>query len=302
MTKVADLINLLEKRGNTHALLEGSEGRVVVVAPSLAGRVLCMGFDGIDGETDSYVLPDEIEKGFTKGGRGGIWGNFGGDERIWLCPEAGKYGFFFAPGEDQVFENYLVPDALQTACYELKKPSGNGGAATFSASVSLVNYQGNTLDVEIVRQIEIVDSCPFTLGLEGAESVGFASRTTVRNTSDTTWTKEVGAPAIWTLGQFVSKEHSVVVLPIRPGPESDLGKPVSTEYFPLLAPDGAAPPSEYWSVTDKCVLLKANGGVQTKLEIPRRRATGRMASIDLAEFTMTVVEHAAYPELAYVCS
>lgn len=49
-------------------------------------------------------------------------------------------------------------------------------------------------------------------------------------------------------------------------------------------------------------MVKADGKVQTKLEILLRRALGRLASLNLDDLTMNIVTCETYPELPYPAS
>ena len=305
--KVKEVINLLQEAGTASVLLQGEDKKkVVVVAPGLAGRVLCSGFDGIEGDTESCLYPVEIKKGVTQSGRGGTWAAFGGEERLWFAPEGGIFGLFYRTGEPQIFKNYLVPEPLNSALFRVI--GQNGKSVTLTTPLNLVNYRGNQIDLEVVRTIELVDDCPYTLGYaDKVEFVGFESKTCAKNIGRKPLTKQTGTVAVWTLGEFWARDHSVVILPFRPGPDSELGEPLNTTYFKTdmidttQSPEGY-PYNNYWNVEDDFALIKANGGVRTKIEMSPKRALGKMASINLANFTMTVVEFRIYPRMDYVAS
>ncbi len=305
--KVKEVINLLQEAGTASVLLRGEDkNKVVVVTPDLAGRVLCSGFDGIEGETESCLYPVEIRKGVVKSRRGGTWAAFGGEERLWFAPEGGIFGLFYKNGESQIFKNYLVPESLNSALFRLI--GQNGKSVTFATPLNLVNYRGNQIDLEVVRTIQVVDDCPYTLGYaDKVEFVGFESKTCAKNIGRKPLTKQTGTVAIWTLGEFWARDHSVVILPFRPGPDSELGEPLNTTYFKTdmiditQSPKGY-PYDNYWKVEDDFALIKANGSVRTKIEMSPKRALGKIASINLANFTMTVVEFRIYPRMDYVAS
>src|SRR5262249_34903804 len=118
-------------------------------------------------------------------------------------------------------------------------------------------------------------------------------------------TKQTGTVCVWTVGIHPSKEHSVAILPFHPGPRSRLGEPLLTDYFQTDAIDVSRSPKghvydDYWAVKGRYALIKANGSIQTKLEMPPRRTLGRMASVNLESGALTAVEFQAYPELDYL--
>ena len=307
--KVSDVVRLLREAGNDPVVLQGEDqNKVVVVTPELVGRVLCTGLDGIEGYTDCYIDEGQIKKGAAQSERAGKWSSFGGEERIWLAPEGGKYGLYYQQGEAQEFQNYMVPESLNSTRYQVMGKSEDGGSVTFKAPLQLVNYQGTNFDLEIVRKVQILESCPYALGFgHKIESVGFETNTWVRNVGDKPLTRESGAIGVWTLGQFPAKDHSVIIVPFRSGPDSLLGPVLNTEYFKTDMIDTTKAPrghtyGDYWEVKEDFALVKANGSVMTKIEMGPKRSLGRLASVDLQEFEMTIVEFRMYPELDYVAS
>ena len=302
--KVRDVVKLLVDAGHHPVVLCGSDSKkIVVVAPSLVGRVICTGSGGLHGTTDSYISEDQIAKGFTKSLPGAKWASFGGEERVWLAPEGGEYALFFSKGKPQTQENYTVPESLNSTKFQVTEISADGKSVTFTAGMSLVNFIGSRFDLEVSRTISLVESCPYVQEFKGKiDFVGFESHTYIKNIGKKPWTKKTGAMSIWTIGQFLAKDNSVVIMPYRCGSNEVLGAPVSTEYFRLLTLDGNPTPRRFWTVENNVVLLKASGVVQTKLELMAKRSLGRIAAIDLKGFVMNILDFDFYPELEYVAS
>ena len=307
--KISDVVKVLKESGNEPIVLKGKDqNKVVIVTPELVGRVLCTGLDGVEGNTESYIDENQIRKGATKSEPAGKWSSFGGEERIWFAPEGGKFGLFYRQNKAQDFPNYLVPEPLNSTQYKVIENPSNGKSVTFSAPIQLVNYQGTSLNLEVVRKVEILESCPYTLGLsDKIESVGFETNTWVKNTGDQPFTRQEGAVGVWTLGQFPAKQNSVIMVPFRSGSDSALGPVLNTEYFNTDMIDTTKAPSghsydDYWKVAKNVALVKASGSVQTKIEMNPKRAMGKLASVDLKNSGMTIVEFRMYPELAYTAS
>jgi hypothetical protein len=303
---VGDVLALLARSGQEAVVLTGRDpNRVVVVAPGLVGRVLCTGFDGVNGSTTSWIDEEQFRKGFTRPLPGASWANFGGEERIWFGPEGGPFGNFFPPGVEQKHANYLVQEAMNSLAYRVIDRAEVRAAVTFTAPVHLVNYQGTAIDLEVTRRVEVLDSCPFALDFgDKLETVGFQSQTWVKNTGARPLTRQTSAVCVWTLGIHPSNEHTVVVLPFHASPREQLGEPLLTQYFKTGTVDFShvlpgRGPDDYWAVKERYALIKASGRVQTKLEMGPRRTLGRMASVDVADGTLTAVEFQTYPELDY---
>ena len=307
--KVREVLRLLEQTGNEGVLLAGEDpNKVVIVAPALGGRVLCTGFEGVEGDTDSYILDTEIKKGAAPTGPGAVWSNFGGEERFWLAPEGGRFALFFREGEEQTIANYLIPNSLNSARFGVTAQAADGTSVTFAAPVQLTNSLGTQFDLQVRRKIEVLQSCPYALGYgDKLDFVGFESKSWVKNTGPAALSRQTGAVAVWTLGQYPVRDHTVIIVPFRPGPDSELGKPLNTQYFKTDVVDITKIPkgrsyNDYWAVKDDYALIKANGSIGTKIEMWPQRALGKIASIDLARFSLTIVEFQMYPELDYLAS
>ena len=306
---VGEIVTLLKEHKYNPIVLKSDDGKKqVVVAPSLVGRVMCATMDGENGTTNAVINEAQIKKGFSTSGyaaRSGIgdgWNSFGGAERIWFAPEGGKYALFFKPDGEQIWPNYFMAAPFNSMQYKVVSSAKDSKSVTFAAPVKLTNYQGRHIELDIARKISLLEYCPFVTGIdEAVQFVGFESRTIAKNAGSEPLKKESSPVSLWTVGQFNCTEHTVILIPFRKGPVSELGEPVTTEYFrcQLTEPNM---PKNYWRTVDGCVLLKANGKVQTKLEMLKRRAIGRIASVDLAANTMTIVNTDVYHELDYVAS
>ena len=113
--------------------------------------------------------------------------------------------------------------------------------------------------------------------------------TTLENAGAAAWTKESGPLAIWTAGQFPAGEGTVAIMPFRPAAVP--AKTVTTEYFKLFPPDPKPLPRPYWKLEAGCVVLRADGSVEKKFEIPAPPALNRLASVDLTASSMTIVDY-----------
>jgi hypothetical protein len=311
LTNIGEILNVLRETGFEPVILEGEDQRkMVIVTPQLVGRVMCMSLDGVDGKTNAFVNEKQLREGRSRSGYAAKpgpehrWNNFGAAERIWFAPEGGKFGFFFDPGVEQNWDTYRMSYPLHEIPYKVINRSVDGKSVTFWAPIQLTNYRGYPVHVEMTRKVTILESCPFTLGFgDRVEAVGFESKTWAKNVGNQRLNKDSTPFALWTVGIFNSGNQVIVLLPYRKGPVAELGEPVTTEYFRYFAnvPGNEALHS-HWSVKDGCVLIKADGKAQTKLEMFKRRSLGRLASINLQDFTMTIVDFELYPEMDYAAS
>jgi hypothetical protein len=304
--RVGEILNLLEQTGSEPVVLKGADPQKwVVVCPSLVGRVMCTSFAGTEGQTRGFINAPQLQKGFSCGDQGagtGDWNNFGGIERIWFTPEGGKFGFGFPPGKAQNLDNYLIQPAMQDQRYSVIARSEDGKLLTCAAPIALTNYQGHAVKLSVRRQITVLEHSPFAAGLgQQVKCVGFESKTWATNAGPKNLSRDETPLGLWTLGIYNSGPHTVVLLPYREGPEAELGPPVSTDYLPSFLLHGSLPPGQ-WTAKNGCVVIRANGKAQSKLEMRRRRALGRLASLDLDTLSIDIVDFPIYPEQPYPAS
>ena len=299
---IEDLLALLESTGHEPLVLRGDdEDKRVVVAPSLMGRVMAAGFEGERGETDAFVFEQQIRDGFSHEGKG-TWNNFGGAERVWFGPDGGPFGTFFPPGAPQTYQHMRFQPALNRAEYRIVERGSSGKRVVLGADIELANHAGQRFRLEVRREVEVLESCPFVVDPEDrVESVGFESRTTAKNVGTEPITRRTGPVTIWTVGQFDCRDHSVVMIPIRKGPASELGEPVCMEYTRHVTPGGVVP-DRFMSVGEDRVLIGANGRAQIKLDVWKRRCLGRLGAIDLERNAMTIVDFDFHPHKDYAAT
>src|SRR5262249_31635106 len=149
----------------------------------------------------------------------------------------------FPPGQEQKHANYLVPEAMNSLAYQVEHGPGVATSVMFSAAVHLVNYQDRPIDLQVTRQVEVLDWCPFTLGLDNeVEFVGFQSRTYVKNAGVRALTWQTGThpvhrpansplPTAWLRVAPGQELHLVEVAGYTPSPfEGEFGRHVAVSH------------------------------------------------------------------------
>src|SRR3989304_6320932 len=81
---------------------------------------------------------------------------FGGEERLWLGPEGGPFSIYFREGTEQVFENWIVPKAIDTEPFDVVNQSS--GKVSFTKNFSLVNASGTKMEIGIERNVKLLNS------------------------------------------------------------------------------------------------------------------------------------------------
>jgi hypothetical protein len=211
---------------------------------------------------------------------------YGGEDRFWLGPEGGQFSLYFKPGVPFNFDNWFVPPAIDTEAFELKEY--NDTLAVFSREINLVNYSGNPVQVQIDREVRLLDETEisrlFNVPVQGLSWVGFQSSNKITNTGQTKWTESSGMISVWILGMLVPTDHTIVVIPFKPGPEKDLGIPVNDSYFGKI-------PGDRMRVLDNLVFFRADGKQRGKLGISPERALPFMGAYDSRNNVLTIVNY-----------
>jgi hypothetical protein len=97
------------------------------------------------------------------------------------------------------------------------------------------------------------------------------------------WTKEGGLLSIWILGMFNPSPATTIVVPIKSGPDSELGVKVTSDYF------GAIPP-ERLVVKDDVIYFSGDGKFRSKIGINPKRSKSVLGSYDADNKVLTIVK------------
>ncbi len=254
----------------------------VAVSPAWQGRVLTSTAEGADGASFGWLNRELIASGKIQP----HINVFGGEDRFWLGPEGGQFSIFFAPGAKFELSDWFTPAALDTMPYRLVKQSPEH--AEFSAAFSLTNYSGTRLEVQVNREVRLLSAASAwkKLGVKpapGVKLVAYESNNRIRNAGKEPWRKETGLLSIWILGQFNPSPATTIVVPIKAGPESELGVKVTSDYF------GTVPP-ERLVVRDDGVFFSGDGQFRSKIGVNPRRSKGVLGSYDDANKVLTIVQ------------
>ena len=120
--------------------------------------------------------------------------------------------------------------------------------------------------------------------------VAFASDNQITNTGEAAWAKETGLLSIWILGMFNPSPETTIVVPFKPGPESELGPAVNDAYFGKVPADRLVVREE-----EGILFFSGDGAFRSKIGISPMRAKPFAGSYDAAAGVLTVV-HLTIPE------
>lgn len=264
-------------------VLADKAGRAkVAVAPAWQGRVMTSTAAGDGGLSFGWVNRELIASRKLQP----HINVFGGEDRFWLGPEGGQYSIFFAKDAAFDLEHWQTPAAIDTMPYKVASHSAT--QAKFTAAFALTNYSGTRFDLKVDREVRLLTAADTwkKLGVAApaqVDLVAYETENRISNAGKNPWRKESGLLSIWILGMFNPSPATTIVVPIRPGPESELGVKVTSDYF------GAVPP-ERLVVRDQVLYFSGDGKFRSKIGINPRRSKGVLGSYDAANRVLTVVQ------------
>lgn len=267
-----DVITLSDESGQAQvALVAAWQGRVMT---STAGGENGLSFGWINQE---LIASGKLDPHINV---------FGGEDRFWLGPEGGQFALFFAKGAKFDLEHWFTPAAMDTAPYRVVSQSRS--KAKFAADFTLTNYSGATFQINVDRAVSLLSpgNAWRRLGVKpmtGVNLVAYETDSRIKNTGKEPWQKETGLVSIWILGQFNAAPATTIVVPIKAGPESELGVQVTSDYF------GSVPP-ERLVVKDNAIFFSADGKFRSKIGVNPKRSKAVLGSYDAGNKVLTIVQ------------
>ncbi len=279
----SDQVLFVESFSRLIVLSDPSRRAMIAISPSMQGRVLTSSADGWDWRSYGWVNRELISSGKVQQHINA----FGGEDRLWIGPEAGPFSVFFAPGQPFDLSHWRTPAPLDTEPFEVENHSRT--AVDFRKAFTLVNYSGTEFKVRIHRRVRLLPNEEALKDLElpyssGLRVVGFESINRLTNTGKETWRKQTGLLSLWILGQFPASPATTVTIPIREGPVLDLGEAVNADYFGVIPPDRV-------SVQSNTVYFKADARYRSKLGVNSSRAKDIFGSYDAQSRVLTLVRY-----------
>jgi hypothetical protein len=260
-------------------VLSDSAGKAkLIVSPKYQGKVFTSTAEGDGGQSFGWIN----YKAFT-GTPNAHMNAYGGENRFWLGPEGGKYSLFFPMGSKMVFDNWKTPSAFDTEAWQVVFK--NQQEVSLRKEMSLVNYAGSDLQMDVERSISIISpSRMFSmLHLEPDDSVkavGYEAQNKITNTGKFAWNEKTGMPCIWMLDMFNPSEKTVILVPYRRVSDTT-SKIATTNYFGEI-------PADRLKHRDGILFFKADGRSRGKLGMDPSRATPFAGSYDAENKILTI--------------
>ena len=255
----------------------------VVVAPEYQGRVMTSTTGGTDAPSFGWIGRAAI----TARARQPHINVFGGEDRFWLGPEGGQYSLYFKKGDPFDLDHWQVPESIDWGKWDVDSQSPT--SVRFRKRMSLVNYAGSQLDVDVDRIVRLL-TVPDVATHFGAQAgpavrlVAFESSNTVTNVGAESWSPKSGLASVWILGMFTPSPETTIAIPFQAGPETALGPIVNDAYFGKV-------PDDRLRVTDSVIFFRGDGQYRSKIGLPPARALAFAGSYDAARRVLTLVQY-----------
>lgn len=285
-----EVVAFVNQHSRLLVLSNENSGASIAVWPAMQGRVLTSSAEGLRGLSFGWFNPELIGSGKLQEHINAV----GGEDRIWIGPEGGQFSIFFASGAPFDLDHWFTPPPIDTEAFELV--SQNASSVTLRRAFDLINYSGTRFKVRIDREVRLLQDDEVwrdlqVAALDGVRMVGYESTNRLTNVGSEKWNKETGLLSLWVLGQFQSTPQTTIILPIRAGSESEIGTPVTTDYFGTV-------PADRILVKADAVLLKADSNYRSKLGLSPQRAKGVLGSYDGRNRVLTIVQYSQPAEPA----
>jgi len=272
-------------KGHTDLIVLSDEKGLakVAVAPAWQGRVMTSTAGADAGPSFGWINRELIASGKLLPHMNA----FGGEDRFWMGPEGGQFSIFFAKGAKFEFNDWFTPAVFDTLPYKVVRQSKD--QAVFATEFTLTNYSGTQFEVAVNRVVRLLGTKAAwqKLGVKPSADVSLVAYETdnkITNAGKQAWKKDTGLLSIWILGMFTPSPGATIVVPIKPGPESQLGVKVTSDYF------GQVPP-ERLVVKDNVIFFCADGKFRSKIGINPRRSKGVSGSYDADNKVLTIVQY-----------
>ena len=290
-------LDFLKSKGEVFVLTNRSGEAQVVVSAKYQGKVFTSTAEGPGGKSFGWINYQAFD-----GEQDPHMNAYGGENRLWLGPEGGKFSIFFAPGSDMEFKNWVTPPAIDTESWELI--SSNEREVSLQKESTLLNYAGTKLNTRIQRQVRILENEEIErkLGLHldtaKVKAVGFSTDNTLTNVGKEAWTRESGAPCIWILDMFTPSATTTSILPYNTDVHAGKGldaqsRVATTDYFGEI-------PEDRIQYENGVLFFKADGKSRGKIGLGPERAKPIAGSYDAENKILTLTTFDVDPEAVYL--
>lgn len=269
----------LKDNGIEYTELVSADGNSkVMVVPAWQGRVMTTSASGDEGDSYGWINYRFIREGKVSP----QFNPVGGEERFWLGPEGGPFSLYFKPGQEQVYDNWIVPTIIDTEAFEIKSQTDSN--IHFTKDTRVTNASGTVFDMNIDRIVSLMNAdevaADFDIRISpDMKIVAYKSDNKITNTGHKAWSKEGGLVSVWMLGCFNPTPTTTVFIPYKQDAEGTI---VNDEYFGKI-------PADRLIKEDGIIYFKIDGKYRSKLGLPASRATNLCGSYDSSKGVLTIL-------------
>lgn len=252
----------------------------LLVVPAYQGRVMTSTTGGNDGTSYGWINYKFIDAGKVSP----QFNPLGGEERFWIGPEGGPFSWYFKKGDEQVYENWKVPAAIDTDEYDIESLSDD--KVVFTREFDVENASALKFRMGVRRTVSLVSDAELSslLGIElpeGISKIAYKTENELSNKGDFEWTKETGMPSVWLLSTFNPTPTTTVFIPYNQEFE---GRRINDEYFGKV-------PSDRLVLEDGIVYFKIDGEYRAKIGLPAGSAKDICGSYDSASGVLNILKY-----------
>ena len=285
-------LNYLSEKDSLILLKSEDEKAQVILSAKYQAKVFTSTANGPEGESHGFVNYKFFDAGILDEHMNG----YGGENRFWLGPEGGRYSVYFAPGTEQVYENWHTPKPIDTEPWELETASDT--EALFTKEMVVTNYQGTDLKIGVERRVELLsrEQSSRELGISlpsEMKMVAYRTDNQITNRNDFSWNEKTGTVCIWMLDMFNPSEEAVTIIPYHIGSEEELGSVVTSDYFGEI-------PADRLVDEEGVLFFKTDGKERGKLGMNAHRTKGIAANYDPIGGRLTLMTFSTEPGATYL--
>jgi len=274
-------LQFLKKRDSGLVVLTNGDAQVIV-SPKYQAKVFTSTTGGDRGPSFGWINYKVFDK--TPDAH---MNAYGGENRIWLGPEGGKYSLFFSPDSTMVFSNWKTPSPFDTESWNLV--SRDSTHVVMFKEMKLVNYARTTMHMRIDRIIQILSRQEIfkrtgILVTDPVEVVGYSTENILENTGVQEWTVTTGMPCIWILDMFKPSPETVIIVPFLHSPGQNFNHTATTNYFGEI-------PADRLKHNDSLLFFRADGLSRGKLGIVPNSALQVAGSYDGENKVLTIIQY-----------
>ena len=274
-------LQYLSQKDDNLIILSGDGGKAqVIVSAKYQAKVFTSAADGLDGTSTGFVNYKFFDANKVDEHMNG----FGGENRLWIGSEGGRFSVFFKKDMEQVFNNWHTPKPVDIEPWDVS--STGADSVSFEKEMTVTNYLGFQLKLRVNRSVALIDRAKIASGLNielkpNMKAVGYTTDNTIVNLNDFEWTEETGTICIWILDMFNSAPAAVSFIPFQDGDEQELGKVVTSDYFGVI-------PADRLQIQGNTIFLKTDGQFRSKLGLNAKRTKSIAGNYDPASKRLTI--------------